>query len=146
MPFFGENKDIAPSISDHLRSLLAIDKDRKKFIIESCAAFDAGEPFAKATYNLEGDGLPIFTAYSTLTGLSTTATQQHFSNVSAQARALGTTPQVTSLPKYVCGGARHTVFPGKIHYKGLRSGVCFQGSSVGLPGESSGNELLATKS
>ena len=64
--FLDEIKDIAPRIGDHLRSLLADDDDRKKLIIELCAVIDAGEPFVKTTYNLEGDGLLIFTAYSTL--------------------------------------------------------------------------------
>ena len=48
----------------------------------------AGEPFVKATYILEGDGLLVFSAYSTLQALSTAAAQRNYPNVAAQAHAL----------------------------------------------------------
>ena len=52
-----ENVDIAPKIPDHLRQLLACELDRKALTMELAAVVDAGEPFVKATYNLEGDAL-----------------------------------------------------------------------------------------
>ncbi len=111
-PFLDENKDIAPRIADHLRALLADEDDRNKLIIELCAVIDAGEPFVKATYNLEGDGLLVFNAYSILQGLSTAAAQRHYPNVAAQAKTLGTTPEeVATLSTH----ARQGVEPG-IHY------------------------------
>ena len=40
------------------------------------------------TYILEGDGLAVFSAYSTLQALSTAAAQRNYPNVAAQAHAL----------------------------------------------------------
>ena len=72
-PFLEENQDIAPCLADHLCVLLE-DQDRRKLLIMDLAAvIDAGEPFVKATYILEGDGLLVFSAYSTLQALSTAA-------------------------------------------------------------------------
>ena len=53
---------------------------------------DAGAPFVKATYTIEGDGLVVFQTYSTLQALATAAAQHHDPNVAAQASALGETP------------------------------------------------------
>ena len=79
-PFLEElkNMDIASKISDHLRQLLACELDRKALIMELAAVVDAGEPFLKATYNLEGDGLLVFSTYTTLQALATAATQCHY--------------------------------------------------------------------
>ena len=75
-PFLEENQDIAPRLADHLRVLLE-DQDRRKLLImELTAVIDAGELFIKATYILEGDGLLVFSAYSTLQALSTAAAQR----------------------------------------------------------------------
>ena len=48
---------------------------------------DAGAPFVKATYTLEGDGLPVFQSLQALA--TAAAAQHHFPNVAAQASALG---------------------------------------------------------
>ena len=87
-PFLQENQDIAPRLADRLRVLLK-DQDRRKLLImELTAVIDAGEPFVKATYISEGDGLLVFSAYSTLQALSTAAAQRNYPNVAAQAHAL----------------------------------------------------------
>ena len=65
-PFLDENQDIAPRIAYHLRErssrrisdsgnrrILASEADRKNLMME-LALVDAGAPFVKATYNLEG--------------------------------------------------------------------------------------------
>ena len=56
--------------------------------MELAAVIDAREPFVKATYIQEGDGLLVFSAYSTLQALSTAAAQRNYPNVAAQAHAL----------------------------------------------------------
>ena len=56
--------------------------------MELAAVIDAGEPFVKATYILEGDGLLVFSAYCTLQALSTVAAQCNYPNVAAQPHAL----------------------------------------------------------
>lgn len=92
-PFLQENQDIAPRLGDHLRVLLEDQERRKLLIMEIAAIIDAGEPFVKATYVLEGDGLLVFSAYATLQSLSTAAAQRHYPNVTAQARTLAASAQ-----------------------------------------------------
>ena len=65
-PFLEENQVIAPRLADYLRVLLEDQDSRKLLIVELAAVIDAGELFVKATYILEGDGLLVFSAYSTL--------------------------------------------------------------------------------
>ena len=85
-------KDIAPCTADHLRVILASEDDKKTFVMELAAVVDAGEPFVKVTYNLEGDGLLIFSAYLTIQALAIAAAQRHYPNLAAKAEELGATP------------------------------------------------------
>ena len=89
---FLSNQDIALGTADYLRVILASEDDKKTFVMELAAVVDAGEPFVKATYNLEGDGLLIFSAYSTIKALALSAAQRHYPNVAAKAEELGATP------------------------------------------------------
>ena len=43
---------------------------------------DFGEPFVKATYNLEGDGPLALNAYEEITKLNAVISTQHFPNTS----------------------------------------------------------------
>ena len=56
--------------------------------MELAAIIDAGEPFVKATYILEGDSLLVFSGYSALQALSTAAAQRNYPNVAAKSHAL----------------------------------------------------------
>ena len=90
-PFLEENQDIAPRLTNHLGVLLK-DQDRRKLLImEHTAVIDADEPFIKATYILQGDGLLVFSAYNTLQALSTAAAQRNYPTVAAQGHALPST-------------------------------------------------------
>ena len=74
---------------------------------------DAGAPFVKATYTIEGDGLVVFQTYSTLQALATAAAQHHYPNVAAQASALGETPEeVANLTAF----SREGVQPGITYF------------------------------
>ena len=53
---------------------------------------DIGEPFVKATYVLEGDGLLVFRAYSVLQALSEVAGRRYDPNVDAIAKELSGSP------------------------------------------------------
>ena len=78
-----------------------------------CRVIDAGAPFVKATYTLEGDGLLVFQTYSTLQALATAAAQHHYPNVAGQASALGETPEeVANLTAF----AREGVQPGVTYF------------------------------
>ena len=74
---------------------------------------DAGEPFVKATYFLEGDGLLVFSAYSTLQALSTAAAQRHYQNVTALAQQLSDTPEEAAQLKRI---AQNAVEPGILYF------------------------------
>ena len=53
------------------------------------AVIDAGEPFVKATYNLEGDGPLVFMCFETLSALAASIHVAHYPNVLAVANSLG---------------------------------------------------------
>ena len=62
---------------------------------------DAGEPFVKATYRLEGDGPLVFSAYEEICNLRATISNEYYPNVSAVAKDLSTvSSQSTQLMKY----------------------------------------------
>ena len=65
--------------------------------MELAAVIDAGEPFVKATYILEGDGLLVFSVSSTLQAPSTAAAQRNYPNVAAQAHALAASAEAKQL-------------------------------------------------
>ena len=63
LPFLERNEDVGLATRQKLLPLL---KDVQKcsiLRIELAAVVDYGEPFVKATYNLEGDGDLVFTCY-----------------------------------------------------------------------------------
>ena len=68
------------------------DVNEKKLKMELAAVVDAGEPFVKATYVLEGDGLLVFRAYSVLQALSEAAGRRYYPNVDAMAKELSGSP------------------------------------------------------
>ena len=71
--------------------LLQLFSDRQKYEylqLELAVVIDAGEPFVKATYNLEGDGALAFKCYEIYTGLLTAVELQHYPNLCAIAKKL----------------------------------------------------------
>ena len=83
LPFLEENPDLAPATR---RKLLAILQDTQKSFklqLELAAVIDAGEPFVKATYNLEGDGPLVFGCFDVLASLSVGIRTAYFPNLSA---------------------------------------------------------------
>ena len=70
---------------------------------------DVEEPFFKATYNLEGDGVLLFTTYTTLQGMATAAAKCNYPNMVAQASTPGSPPEDMAALK---AHARHAVEPG----------------------------------
>ena len=56
---------------------------------------DAGDPFVKTTYTIEGDGPLAFTCYEVLSTLAAGIRVQHFPNLEAVAREIsGGTPAI----------------------------------------------------
>ena len=56
--------------------------------LELAAIVDAGEPFVKATYQLEGDGALAFRCYEIFSTLEASVKLQHFPNLHAMANKL----------------------------------------------------------
>ena len=85
--------DIHPFLQDHSLSpsrlqLLEILDDPgncRKLHMELAITIDAGEPFVKATYRLEGDGPLALKAYEAISLLRSTISNEHYSNVLAVA-------------------------------------------------------------
>lgn len=69
--------------------------------IELAATVDAGEPFVKATYILEGDGPLVLSAYKEIQELRASVRNEYYPNVVAVARRLSTsTSQCDQLVRY----------------------------------------------
>lgn len=111
--FLDDNQDIAPRLSDHIRAIMEDEEEQKRLKMELAGVVDAGEPFVKATYVLEGDGLLVFSTYSALQALSTAAGQRHYPNVTAMAQQLSNTPQEAAQLKRI---ARDAVEPGIAYF------------------------------
>ena len=60
LPFLEENPDLAPAIRRKLLGILQDSPKNSKLQLELAAVIDAGEPFVKATYTLEGDGALVW--------------------------------------------------------------------------------------
>ena len=84
-----------------LLELLDDPPTHRKLKIELAITVDAGEPFVKATYQLEGDGPLVFSAYDEICNLRATISNEYYPNVSAVAKDLSTvSSQSTQLMKY----------------------------------------------
>ena len=67
--FLEENPDLAPATRRKLLSILQDSQKNSKLQLELAAVIDAGEPFVKATYKLEGDGALVFSCFDVLASL-----------------------------------------------------------------------------
>ena len=69
LPFLEENPDLAPATRRKLLSILQDSQKNSKLQLELAAVIDAGEPFVKATYKLEGNGALVFSCFDVLASL-----------------------------------------------------------------------------
>ena len=74
-----------PSSRTHLLEILNDLPSYRKLNMEIASTVDAGEPFVKATYQLEGDGPLVFLAYEEIRTLFSTIAHPFYPNVSAVA-------------------------------------------------------------
>ena len=110
---FLQDKDLPPS---RLKLLEILDDppQRRKLVMELAITVDAGEPFVRATYCLEGDGPLVFTVYEELTNLHATIANEHYPTVVAVAKDL--TP-VHSLNDQLLNYAKECVKPAYKYFK-----------------------------
>jgi hypothetical protein len=84
---FLENDDLPPSKLD-LMEIINDPPSQRKLKMELAITIDAGEPFVKATYRLEGDGSLMYTAYNEISTLNATIVNEHYPSVVALANEL----------------------------------------------------------
>lgn len=84
---FLDDKDLPPT---RLKLLEIMDDppSLRKLKIELAITIDAGEPFVKSTYKLEGDGALVFNTYEEISSLHATIASEYYPNVSAVAKTL----------------------------------------------------------
>lgn len=85
-PFLQENPELSPSTIQKLVNMLQNSSTNAHILIELAAVVDAGEPFVKATYNLEDDGPLVFRCFETLSTLAASIHVGHYPNVQAIAQ------------------------------------------------------------
>ncbi len=88
---FLQNDELPPSKLKLLEILNDSPKNRK-LQMELAMTIDAGEPFVKTTYRLEGDGPLIFSAYEEINALTASISTQFYPNTIAVARKLSSNP------------------------------------------------------
>ncbi len=80
---------LPPATSSKIRAIRAILSDvhkYRKLKMELAMLVDAMTPFVQATYNLEGDGPLVLTAYREISTLHSVVANQHYPNVMAIAK------------------------------------------------------------
>ena len=77
---------LPPATSSKIRAILSDVHKYRKLKIELAMLVDAMTPFVKATYNLEGDGPLVLTAYREISTLHSVVANQHYPNVMAIAK------------------------------------------------------------
>ena len=92
--FLWENLNLSSSVT-RSKLLAFFDDPVKKALlqIEIAATVDAGMPFVKATYKIEGDGPLAYECYEIISALSVAAQITHFPNVDALARQMDNSQQ-----------------------------------------------------
>ena len=106
--------DSLPPTRSKLLEILNDPSKCRKLQIELAITVDAGEPFVKSTYRLEGDGPLVFAAFEEITALRAAISTQYYPNTDAVARKLSSNPgQVQLLTRY----AKNCVQPGYDYFE-----------------------------
>ena len=111
---FLEGAIVSPATVDKLLSVLPDPQEKKLLQVELAVTIDAGMPFVRATYNLEGDGPLALTCYDAISALNMAARQAHYPNVDAIAAqiAAGDAQEEGDLLQH----AKECVQPGIAYY------------------------------
>ena len=79
--FLAENRDIAPKSREKLLQLITMCSNELQ--VELAINVDAGEPFVKATYTVEGDGRLALKYYDILSEVKASIQVHHWPNTAA---------------------------------------------------------------
>ena len=88
--FLSSEENFASVLKPKLLAVLENAQQNIMLQLEMAATVDAGEPFVKATYHLEGDGPLAFECFEVITMLQASISNNHYPNVIAVARQLST--------------------------------------------------------
>ena len=111
-PFLKE-ANVSPATIEKLLSVLRDPCEKKHLQVELAATIDAGMPFVKATYNLEGDGPLALTCYDAISALNMSARQAYYPNLDAIAAHIASNAQEES---DLVQHAKSCVQPGIAYY------------------------------
>ena len=81
-PFVEQETTLAPTTRQRLLSITQDTQKNQKLQLELAAVIDAGDPFVRATYKLEGDGALVFDCFDVLSSLAASIQTGHFPNLS----------------------------------------------------------------
>lgn len=100
---FLQNGDLPPS-AKKLLDMLNDQPTKRKLQIEIAVTIDAMDAFVTATYNLEGDGALVLSAYEEIRTLFAVVSAKHYPNVTAVAKQLshGNSSNEKQLVTYAC--------------------------------------------
>ena len=93
--FLSSDEDFASVLKPKLLAVLEDPQQSKLLQLELAATIDAGEPFVKATYRLEGDGPLALECFEVITMVQASISSNHHPNVIAVARQLSAGNSVT---------------------------------------------------
>ena len=79
-PFFELNTNVSLATHGKLLTMLNDQQQKPYLMVELAVTIDAGMPFVKATYNLEGDGPLALSCYETISALNVSARQASYPN------------------------------------------------------------------
>ena len=88
IPHFLDRADLPVVTRKKLTDICGQPQQQALLKIELAATIDAMEPFVKATYNLEGDGLLALRAYHELRTVESSIANAYYPNIIAVSRLL----------------------------------------------------------
>ena len=114
VPFLQANTDLAPATRSKLLSILNNPQHMSYLQVELAVTVDAGMPFVRATYNLEGDGPLVLKCYEEISSLNAAVTQAYYPNLQSviDRISLGNTHMQQQLTQY----AKSCVQPGLTYF------------------------------
>ena len=115
VPDFLANIDVAPRSREKLQ--LLCQNDETNLMIELAVTIDAGEPFVKACYTLEGDGPLALSCNEVLSTVKASIQVKHWPNTHALAQKFAAERQLPALKQQLMTYALTCVQPGFTYFE-----------------------------
>ena len=136
VPDFLTHMDVAPRSHEKLQ--LLCQNDEMNLMVELAVTIDAGEPFVKVCYTLEGDGPLALSCYEVLSTVKAAIQVKHWANIRAIAQKFAAERQLPALEQQLMAYALTCVQPGFTYFENRFGGellpcVSFQATSLFHP-------------